>query len=471
MPGLTFNSACPVRPRGLVLCFLLLAAAALGGCGSRQQLRPGDIRPLPHASITRVAGLREAMQRAGSNPVRVLVVHGMRTHQAGYSEVMQRGLAQRLGLVEAAGGSPIEAEIVRGYGITVRSGRQPQEGVPVPHSQVRRYAWAHPATPDQERVVFYEVLWAPLRDNVKSHFLACFETGEGSPAGHSCPDYDGARRNLDHRAVGNRALKNHVLVGGFGDATIVLGPLGDVLRDDVTLAACMLAKDVLMGERVAFAQAQARGRCDLADSVAQPAELVQAAARRLQQTEFFTITLSLGSFLVMDAQRLFAQDRADPDSAERAEAERENLAFHLFDDATVFMLANQVSLLHLGRLQAICEPAGGAAECPNRVLPTAEDWMSEGEPLSQLTTYVAFNDTDDLLGFELPWYLPREGLFGPLVNVSVRNRAPRYLGLFEDPRTHVRHELNRAVIEAIADGFDVPRPAPAAAPNDGAGAP
>jgi hypothetical protein len=238
----------------------------------------------------------------------------------------------------------------------------------------------------------------------------------------------------------------------------VLGPLGDVLRDDVTLAACMLAQDVLLSAGTSFQQARSNRRCDLADSAAQPENLL-AASTTLQRSEFFTITLSLGSFLVMDAQRLFAQQRADP--AKRSEVERENLAFHLFDDATVFMLANQVSLLHLGRLQAICRPAAAGTQCPNPALPTVDAWFNEADPLSQMTTYVAFNDTDDLLGFELPWYLPREGLFGPLVNVSVRNPAPRYLGLIEDPRTHVRHELNPAVIRSIAHGFDVPQQAPA----------
>jgi hypothetical protein len=437
---------------------LFLAAAVLPGCSVRQQLRDGDIRPLPHFGITRVNGLRDGLSRATGEPVRVLVVHGMRTHTPGYSEGMQAGLARELGLVPRDGNRPIVADIVRGYDITVRSGRQPFSGeVRVPQSQIRRYAWTDPQRPDEERVVFYEVLWAPLRDNVKSHFLACFETGAGSPEEHPCPGFDGASMNADHRAAGNRALKNHVLVGGFGDATIVLGPLGHVLRDDVTLAACMLARDVLTRGRAAFQPAQASGRCTLADSTAQPVAPLTERAAALQRTEFFTITLSLGSFLVMDAQRLFAEERVDPDPAKRAEAERENLAFNLFDDATVFMLANQVSLLHLGRLQAICHPTVEGAECPNPVLPTFEDWMNGQEPLNQMTTYVAFNDTDDLLGFELPWYLPREGLFGPLVNVSVRNKAPRYLGLFEDPRTHVRHELNRAVLGAIANGFDVPQ--------------
>lgn len=441
-------------PRPLLV---LIVTALLSGCGAGTQLRRTDIRPLAHSSLTRVEGLRSALERS-RGPVRVLVVHGMRTHEPGYSEVLQQGLARELGLVRDGRRGPDTADIVRGYDIAVQSGRQPFDGeVRIPASKIRRYRWVDPRDPAQERLVFYEVLWAPLRDNIKSYFLACFETGAGSTPAHPCPGFDGAKPNPDRRAPVNRGLKDQLLVGGFGDATIVLGPFGDVLRDDVTLAACVLAQDVLLGEAQAFRQGSPRQRCDMTDSIA-PANLA-AAASTLQQSEFFTITMSLGSFLVMDAQRLFAEQRAN--LSKRAETERENLAFHLFDDATVFMLANQVSLLHLGRLDAICQPEDGGSECPNPALPTTDDWFNAQEPLSQMTTYVAFNDTDDLLGFELPWYLSREGLFGAMVNVAVRNPAPRYLGLFEHPGTHVRHELNPAVIRAIAHGFDVPRLAPA----------
>jgi hypothetical protein len=211
--------------------FLVLVAATLiSGCGVGSQLQRGDIRPLPHSNVARVGGLRDALQRS-TGPVRVLVVHGMRTHEPGYSETLQQGLAQELGLVRNASSAPVAVDIVRGYDIAVRSGRQPFDGeVRIPPSQIRRYSWADSRQPGQERVVFYEVLWAPLRDNVKSHFLACFETGSGSPAGHACPGFDGALMNADQRAAANRALKNQVLVGGFGDATIVLGPLGGTAR-------------------------------------------------------------------------------------------------------------------------------------------------------------------------------------------------------------------------------------------------
>jgi hypothetical protein len=70
---------------------------------------------------------------------------------------------------------------------------------------------------------------------------------------------------------------------------------------------------------------------------------------------------------------------------------------------------------------------------------------------------VAFNDIDDDLGFELPPYMPDTGLFGGLVNVSVRNPTWSIPFLLKDPAgTHTHQHKNPAIVEAVTDGFDLP---------------
>lgn len=156
----------------------------------------------------------------------------------------------------------------------------------------------------------------------------------------------------------------------------------------------------------------------------------------------------------MDAQQRAAQLRArTPD-----DILSETLSFYLFDQSTVFMMANQIALLQLGRLTAACVPHALGASCPNRNLELLESVTDRPAPLNQMTRYVAFNDVNDLLGFELPPYLPDTGLFGQLVNVSVRNPGFSVPFLFKSPSAAHTHQAgNSAIIEAIVEGFDFPR--------------
>ncbi|MFO1289724.1 MAG: hypothetical protein U1E82_03810, partial [Nitrosomonas sp.] len=78
-------------------------------------------------------------------------------------------------------------------------------------------------------------------------------------------------------------------------------------------------------------------------------------------------------------------------------------------------------------------------------------------PLNSMTTYVAFNDVNDLLGFELPPYLSDTSLFGTLVNISVQNPGLTVPFIFKNPgAAHLGHEDNPAVIEAMVEGIVFP---------------
>ena len=377
--------------------------------------------------------------------MRVLVLHGMITNSLEYSEKLQSYLGAQLNFVRLSKSAPID--IARGYELTVFSGPQPYSGsVRLKPSQVIITAWGD-TTSNTPRLIFYEVTWAPLRDEVKNRFFACFESRSLDPK-VGCVPFSNALPNSDSRKAINGSLKDNLLIAGFADATLVLGPIGDVLRDDLYLAMCMISSDVLNARGIS-SQQDLRKRCDLASAV--PESKTAAAGRALEESKFFAVTHSLGSFLLMDAQSRVAQLRADHHSSD--EVLRETLAFFLLDDATIFMRANQIALLQLSRLAARCTPE----PCPNRMLRLSND--ETAQPLAQMTTYVAFNDVDDLLGFELPPYLPDTGLFGTLVNVSVDNPGFRIPFLFKSPTgAHINSDENPAVIEAIVEGFDLPKP-------------
>lgn len=428
------------------------------GCAPQRHLQEADIRPLHYTTgelnIKRVDGLRHALSDSPNTPVRILVVHGMLTHEPNYSENMQQRLAEKLGLVLGTNAKP--TDIYRGYDFTPFIGPQPIDGViHLKPSEIRKKTWVDSKNPKVDRLVFYEMLWAPLRDEVKNRFFACFESRSVDPR-IDCSPLTDAQRNSDSRAVGNGYLKDNILVDGFADPIIVLGPVGDVLRDDVALAMCMIASDVLTGEGFNMKHLTNQ-RCNLASLVQNP-EARQAAGLALGKTKFFAMTHSLGSFLFMDTQQRFAEARAKVSEKAKQISEdeiQEALLFFLTDDATVYMRANQIALLQLARFSAEgCKPYGNESECPNRLLRDRKDVMAADMPLSTMTTYVAFNDVNDLLGFELAPYLAETGLFGALVNVSVRNPAFTIPFLFKNPHAaHTKHEDNPAVVEAMVEGI------------------
>jgi|GEM_PF-6905871 len=366
----------------------------------------------------------------------------MLTSEVGYSKTLQRQIIAKLGtdLIEGATNHDV---IKRGYDVTVFDGPQPLNSkIKIPPSQLTTSTWTDKQT-KAARIVFYEVLWAPPRDVVKNRFLACFESGVKADECEA-PGPNPIRPNTDYQGVLNRFAKNRLLVGGFADASIVLSNIGDVLRDDVSLAMCEIALDV-----VAPGSPPARtGRCDM-KALMHTDDEARAINTKLSSAPFVAITHSLGSFLLLDGQIRFAVKRAKKDE----DVVREMAAFYLLDNKTVFMRANQVALLHLARLQVACDDD----PCPNRLLPKVEDIWSAPTELSQMTTYVAFNDHNDILGFELPPYLMERNIVGTLVNVSVRNPGWWVPVLLKDPlASHLSSDRNAAVIEGIVEGFDLP---------------
>lgn len=250
-------------------------------------------------------------------------------------------------------------------------------------------------------------------------------------------------------------LKDDVMVNGFADAMLVLSPVGDVLRDDVTQAMCTIASDALRD--TGFKMPEAATRCDLiGQDLSQEAR--QGAALALAKTKFVTITHSLGSFLVLDTQQQYARTKVRSETKanhETADERRDLLLFQLTDQSSVFMMANQVGLLQLARLKAGCFSEGIEPDCPNRFLPPVHDAMEE-DARSQMRKIVAFNDSNDLLGFELQPYQSEMSLFGFLINVSVRNSGFSIPWLFKNPKSvHTTHFENRAIINAVAEGFEL----------------
>lgn len=395
--------------------------------------------------VSHVDGIRQALSNT-EEPVRVLMVHGMITKNPNYSATFQTAVGEQLQLTRGMQ-YPVKY-MARGYDFEVSSGPQPfATGRQL--SELRKTSWLD--SKGNERLVFYEVLWSPLRDALKRQFFSCYESRLAS----DCDQTTDVNRATDHRSSINSSIKDDIMVNGFADAMLVVSPLGDVFRDDMSQAMCIIATDALQAN--GFKVSVSDSRCDILKSVPHEEDW-QRVGLALEKTKLFTITHSLGSFLIVDAHQQYARTypSISNKSNRRSAAEQtDSFLFTLTDHSTVFMLANQIALLQLTRLKALCWKDESTSTCPNRFLPQA-DIFSREDALGQLRTYVAFNDSDDLLGFDLQPYLSEMGIFGALINVSVSNRGFSIPWLFKSPESaHTMHFENPAVVEAIVEGFKI----------------
>ncbi|GIU66110.1 hypothetical protein [Candidatus Phycosocius spiralis] len=476
-------------------------------------------------------GIRAALEnqtRASNRPVRILFVHGMITDREDYSLPTQRALALQLGLCKSKKACEPETSVgledryplPRGYNPVMQFYGQSLETafpkdasgkVSAPSSVLTRYVWKRD---NQPALIVYSLFWAPTRDWVKNSLLGCFESYEAVQARNNvsqtpkpldtiCPPEGsfGATRNTDKRLWFNgQVLKDNLMVNGFGDAVTVVGAAGAVLEDDVQLAYCVMANDILSdatkesallkaaGEEANKSLSSSASAKDRADATREKLKqntinleaksfdlqvktedkrcslesLTNARTEKLvtalAETPFFTVTESLGSYLTLKAH-LSRQTHLST----KPSASSERIAFFaLLDNATIYMHANQISLLALTDLRARCVPSDLETSCPvndsrlrqtnspNPILPTPPR-----------TTVVAFNDRADALGYELPPFLGQSGYFGSLVNISVSNPAFTVPGLLKWPMdAHTNQQKNHAIIQFMVEGFSPPVSAP-----------
>ena len=454
---------------------LLSLSVLLQGCASTGTLSQAAIRPvLLYSDPTEPAGYMPGLRAAlcgplGSvtrllpappsgcsfrEPVRVLTVHGMRVKEVNYSEELQEAIAEQLGL-----GFPSVDLITigRGYDPEIQFAGESVLGEPgdamLEPSTILKRSW-HDNLTKEVRLVFYELLWAPTRDLAKRRLLQCYEMPASRLTGDCAPD-EHILLNLLSRSAANRSIKEDFLIGGFADGTIALGGVGEVLHDDLALTLCVIAADVLGFGSSVDPSGQTRA-CDAGRMV--------GTRSALEGTPFFTVAYSLGGFFLTDGlRRLLAVDEALRDGTTpsgfsglpRAEVREEFgrlFGYFLVNNSTTYLFANQVSLLNLARLEAVCRVPDGSS-CPNPRLAT----VGNSTDRATQADIIAFNEPDDLLGYELPQYYSAAQLYGNVINISVRNPGFAIPGLFRSPGVHTSHGANPAVINAVVEGFYVPQ--------------
>ncbi|MDP3748514.1 MAG: hypothetical protein Q8Q88_15855 [Phenylobacterium sp.] len=261
---------------------------------------------------------------------------------------------------------------------------------------------------------------------------------------------------LPRQGIGNGLLKRYVMDHGFSDAVAYLGPGGNLVREGVRGAVCVMMKHAM----------KARGASEppppdplggshclevLGDGFEVPIDV-----------EFSFISHSLGSRMLLDALAPYTTPTA---GAVGARSVKSDISLQKLADRTrtFFMAANQVPLLGIGRVELISTtspPPPGASEGRSFLdfkLGKAPREKAAVSPILELDV-VAFWDPGDLLGFKVDGGMAQREFEGPGVTyttVAHRN-TPQWAFLFSWPSAaHDREMETASAYRLILCGGDV----------------
>jgi hypothetical protein len=408
-----------------------MSSVALHGCASvsegvtRGLMGSDKEKPPRYCEITGPAfeGLTQRLRRyelsgpsvfaEGENQhrVKVMIVHGIGTHPPGYSARFQRNLTQALGLT-------VRREEIKE--ISLRSLKFP--GVPLGTLRVLHYR-----NEDGSReFLFYEVSWSEITAEKKASLA-----------------YDTSGEQAYKRAGINQTLKGFIN-DRVTDPLLYYGEDHEKILSSVATGICWMLKGDW--DELPESGVHTCSGLDYAD------------VRQIVEDEYVFVTHSLGSRIVSDS---FQQEAAGFDET----IERQSLAAEdrekveaVFEalrnkDFTVYMMANQLPLLELGRIQP--------RELGKRHEYCGPDAPKGDERAINDLFIVAFSDPNDPLSYAIPTGFAEDHIDSRLcpriVNVSVAvTDTINLLGLgeFAHPmKAHTEYENDARVIGLIVGGI------------------
>jgi hypothetical protein len=346
---------------------------------------------------------RQAASGEGSDRVlKVLMVHGIGSHQPGHTTSLAENLARALSLSSFREGVK-QFELFR-----------PDRDVPTLGTlRVTEYFSEAP----RRVLVFYELTWDPIVEDEKRR-IQFDSSGElGLP-----------------RAVINDGLKLFVN-DTVPDVLMYKGRFRDDIRTSIAQSLCWM-----MSREWGALPDGGRAHCGNEG----PGRLARIG------DDYAFITHSLGSHITLDAlSAITSAAKADEAVSESVAALREKRF-------VVFMLSNQLPLLQLG--QSPPEVVGRVAEIcrPDTAIPR--------ERLLKETKLVAFSDPNDLFSYAIPpRFLDDQidsrlcpSLTNVILNVAPVNDVLGF-GEFANPmRAHTGYHEDDRVIALLARGIGLP---------------
>ncbi len=334
--------------------------------------------------------------------MKVLMVHGISSHIPGYSARFQEHLMRELRLDVTEG---------RTKEITLRDPRA-GEG-PLGNLRISRYRnKAH-----SRELLFYELTWSSIADPEKKVI-----------------EFDSSGEYTFRRTTLNNAAKQF-FNDAVPDVMIYLGEAQLPIQSSVRQSICWMSQ----GDWDYYADFMDES-CDFASS------------RRIQQMkedDYVFVTHSLGSRIVIDTVQYVAELAARgeiPQLTELREVLRQG-------EYPVYMLANQLPLLQLGR-----KPASVTGQIDAYCRPGGEHY--EERMLGRLSI-IAFSDPNDIMSYPIPPKFADEYLDSrmcPEITNITLNIAKVFslfgFGEFANPlEAHSGYDHDDRVIALIAHGI------------------
>lgn len=343
-------------------------------------------------------------QNAGQPRLKILMVHGIGSHLPGYSTLLQINLAKALNL-------DVVSESIKDVHILDPDNPERTLGL----LRISRYL----NSDESQEMLFYELNWSALTEDEKESIA-----------------YDNSGEYSFQRASFNNSMKEF-LNGHLPDPLIYLGESRRDILQLVGQSICwMISRDWDQFED------DTEGACDSHDP---------AIPEHLRRDDYAFVGHSLGSRIITDSMEAMSEHVSH--TASDSQVARETYDILREKTFSVFMLANQLPLLQLGRKAP--EVTGKIKAYCGIDAPLADD-----RALGALNI-VAFNDPNDLLSYAVPLqYLDKHmdsRLCPSLVNVQLEVAeviSIAGVGEFASPlAAHSGYQNDRRVIALIAGGL------------------
>jgi len=284
-----------------------------------------------------------------TSTTKVLMVHGVGTHEPGYSAQLLEGLAKKMGLNKISK-IPKEIDLTKEFDATKELGRL----------RITRISNGD----NSQELLFYELTWSEITHGHKQIL-----------------SYDSSEESSYRRATINNAFKKFIN-DSAPDPMIYLGKSQEDILRGFTKAFCWM---------VAYEDWD-----DLPDTSNQVCFPSKLAIESMRNNHYVFISHSLGSRIVTDALQRMAEvvdDKQSDVSKAWGLTDEFKQAFQE-QHIPIFMLANQLPILQLGR--ELPEVTG------QRDAYCRADGAHYNSRLLNQTYVIAFSDPNDILSYAIP---------------------------------------------------------------------
>lgn len=353
-------------------------------------------------------GLRQSVAATNKDGItKVLMVHGISHHTPGYSARFRDRLSAALGM------DVIDPEIR-----TIRL--LPPDNPPSESADslgVLRIS-RHASADRSKTMLFYELTWSGITELQKKGIAYDTDNTDG----------------LERSGI-NKRMKGF-LNSTVPDLLIYMGNGHDKITTAVRESVCWM----FTHNWQSLPAADGAYVCQTQDD---------DVFGNIARDDFFFITHSLGSRITIDTIQSFATENKSSMSPALHEEIRAAVAQKKF---TVYMMANQLPLLQLGRAAPAVTDAI-AAYCPDNAPKSAQRVLKELD-------IIAFSDPNDILSYPVPDNFAREHIDSricpQIMNISLNVAAMRNIfgtASFADPLTaHNGYLEDARVIGILTDG-------------------